>query len=192
MELSNGSWSSCFSSAALLRKKTYQLQPPARPVYVPDTKLIKQHRYHEANPLEYDFQPSSTFLIGRGPGLLSAAAISLSPRLSMIPSISEEIARVAFRFGLIVDQVCRSIEVSPDEINAEGAWIYCAHGVDEEAAVQAVDRFNVEKVGSVSGELHGVSIQDTNLYSRHTLKQTRHPYSTWMGSPSASVARHLH
>lgn len=89
--------------------------------------------------------------------MLSAAAISLSPRLSMIPSISEEITRVAFRFGLVVDQICRSIEVSPDEINAEGAWIYCAHGVDEEAAVQAVERFNVEKVGCTCGDPHGVS-----------------------------------
>lgn len=71
----------------------------------------------------------------------------------MIPSVSGDIARVSFRFGLVVDQVCRSIEVSPDEINAEGAWIYCAYGVDEEAAVHAVDRFNVEKVRRVSGKL---------------------------------------
>ncbi|KAG8158675.1 hypothetical protein KVR01_011797 [Diaporthe batatas] len=101
--------------------------------------------YHEAKPLEYDFQPSNTFLIARGPGLLSAAAISLSPSLSMIPSISEDIARIAFRFGLVVDQACRSLEVSPDEINSEGAWIYCAYGVEEDAAVQAVERFNSEK-----------------------------------------------
>lgn len=73
----------------------------------------------------------------------------------MIPSISEEITRVAFRFGTVVDQVCRSIEVSPDEINADGAWIYCAYGVDEEAAIEAVDRFNIEKVGHTSGEPHG-------------------------------------
>lgn len=114
--------------------------------------LINQKRYHEANPLEYDFQPSNTFLIARGPGLLSAAAISLSPRLSMIPSVSEDITRVAFRFGLVVDQACRSLEVSPHEINAEGAWIYCAYGVDEEAAIQAVDRFNSEKVFATSKE----------------------------------------
>lgn len=64
----------------------------------------------------------------------------------MIPSIAEDITRVAFRFGLIVDQVCRSLEVSPEEINAEGAWIYCAYGVDEKDAHEAVDRFNIEKV----------------------------------------------
>ncbi|KUL83736.1 hypothetical protein ZTR_08641 [Talaromyces verruculosus] len=93
--------------------------------------------YHEAHPLEYNFQTSNTSLIARGPGLLSAAAIGLSPSISMIPSIAEDITRVAFRFGLIVDQVCRSLEVSPDEINADGAWIYCAYGVDEDEAHQA-------------------------------------------------------
>lgn len=64
----------------------------------------------------------------------------------MIPRIAEEITRVAFRFGLVVDQVCRSLEVTPDEINAGGAWICCAHGVDEESARQEVHRFNVENV----------------------------------------------
>ncbi|ORY56609.1 polyketide synthase [Pseudomassariella vexata] len=101
--------------------------------------------YHEVYPLEYNFQASNASLIARGPGLLSAAAIGLSPSVTMIPSIAEDITRVAFRFGLIVDQVCRSLEVSPDEINADGAWIYCSYGVDDKEATQAVARFNAEK-----------------------------------------------
>lgn len=64
----------------------------------------------------------------------------------MIPSIAGEITRVAFRFGLVVDQVCRSLEASPQEINAEGAWVYCAYGIDENEARQAVSRFNIERV----------------------------------------------
>ncbi|KAI9694091.1 MAG: Type I Iterative PKS [Bathelium mastoideum] len=55
----------------------------------------------------------------------------------MIPGIAEDITRVAFRFGLVVDQICRSLEVSPNEINAEGAWVYCVYGVDEDDAHQA-------------------------------------------------------
>lgn len=76
--------------------------------------------YHEAHPLEYDFRANNAALIGRGPGLLSGAAISLSPSPLLLPSMAAEIAKVTFRFGLIVDQVCRSLEVSPNEINAEG------------------------------------------------------------------------
>lgn len=68
----------------------------------------------------------------------------------MIPSIAEDITRVAFRFGLVVDQVCRSLEVSLDEINAEGAWVYCAYGVNVNDAHQAVARFNTEKVSQDS------------------------------------------
>ncbi|KAI0184872.1 hypothetical protein EV127DRAFT_503982 [Xylaria flabelliformis] len=101
--------------------------------------------YHEAHPLEYNFTPASTLLIGRGSGLLSAAAIGLSPSISMIPSIAQDIARISFRFGLVVDQVCRSLEVSHDEINANGAWVYCVHGVDENNARDTVNEFNKDK-----------------------------------------------
>ncbi|KAI1747525.1 hypothetical protein F4782DRAFT_552028 [Xylaria castorea] len=101
--------------------------------------------YHEAHPLEYNFTPASTSLIGRGSGLLSAAAIGLSPSISMIPSIAQDIARISFRFGLVVDQVCRSLEVSHDEINADGAWVYCVHGVDENDARESVNQFNEDK-----------------------------------------------
>ena len=59
-------------------------------------------------------------LIGRGPGLLSGAAIALSPSPLLLPVMAAEITKVTFRFGLIIDQVCRSLEVSPNEINAEG------------------------------------------------------------------------
>ena len=76
--------------------------------------------HHEAHPLEYNFQADNTVLIGRGPGLLSGAAIALSPTPLLLPIVAAEVTKVTFRFGLIVDQVCRSSEVSPDEINAEG------------------------------------------------------------------------
>ncbi|KAM3151677.1 Non-reducing polyketide synthase PKS19 [Botrytis cinerea] len=101
--------------------------------------------YHEANPLEYDFRAENAVLIGRGPGLLSGAAIALSPSPLILPTMAAEIAKVTFRFGLVVDQVCRSLNVSPNEINAEGAWVYCAHEADLKDAQQAVAEFNLEK-----------------------------------------------
>lgn len=102
--------------------------------------------YHEAHPLEYNFMPANALLIGRGSGLLSAAAIGLSPSISMIPEIAQNISQISFRFGLIVDQVCRSLEVSDDEINAGGAWVYCVHGMDEKEACDWVNTFNEDKV----------------------------------------------
>lgn len=59
-------------------------------------------------------------LIGRGSGLLSGAAIALSPSPLLLPINAAEITKITFRFGLVVDQVCRSSEISPEEINAEG------------------------------------------------------------------------
>ncbi|KAJ0114312.1 hypothetical protein J7T55_010701 [Diaporthe amygdali] len=63
----------------------------------------------------------------------------------MIPSIAQDIARISFRFGLVVDRVCRSLEVSHDEINAEGAWVYCVQGVDEKDVSDSVNQFNEHK-----------------------------------------------
>ena len=108
-------------------------------------------RYHEAHPLEYNFTPASTVIIGRGSGLLSAAAIGLSPSIVMVPSIAKEIARISFRFGLVVDKVCRSLEVSSDEINSDGAWVYCVHGIGEKEARDAVNQFNEIKVSAQPG-----------------------------------------
>lgn len=66
----------------------------------------------------------------------------------MIPSIAQDIARISFRFGLVVDRVCRSLEVSHDEINAEGAWVYCVQGVDEKDVSDSVNQFNEDKVSA--------------------------------------------
>ena len=66
----------------------------------------------------------------------------------MIPAIAQEIVRVSFRFGLVVDQVCRSLQISPSEINADGAWVYCVHGIDEKIARDSVAQFNEDKVSS--------------------------------------------
>ena len=66
----------------------------------------------------------------------------------MIPSIAQDITRISFRFGLVVDQVCRSLQVSHDEINADGAWVYCVHGVDEKDARDSVNQFNQDKVSA--------------------------------------------
>jgi hypothetical protein len=96
----------------------------------------------------------------------------------MIPSIAEDITRVSFRFGLVVDQVCRSLEVSPDEINADGAWIYCAYGVDENEAHQAVARFNAEKVSHVVN----VDCSYAKLCCRNIPRQVWRLSSTLMGS----------
>ncbi|KAI1132887.1 polyketide synthase [Nemania abortiva] len=101
--------------------------------------------YHESQPLEYNFQSSNTSLISRGVGMLAAVAIGLSPSLITLPAVSEDITKVAFRFGLVVDQVCRSLEVSPGEINSDGAWVYCVHGTNVDEAQKAVDEFNMKK-----------------------------------------------
>lgn len=81
--------------------------------------------------------------------MLSAAAVGLSRSLVTLPAISEDITKIAFRFGLVVDQVCRSLEVSPEEINSEGAWVYCVFGTDFKEAQRIVTEFNVEKVSCI-------------------------------------------
>ena len=104
----------------------------------------------------------------------------------MIPRIVEDITRVAFRFGIVVDQVCRSLEVSPDEINAEGAWVYCVYGVEEIDAHRAVSRFNAEKVSHHKRQ----DYCNVNMHLRDIPRQPWHLCSMWTESLLASEAHH--
>ncbi len=143
----------------------------ARCSYCKRNFVLTHHRHHEAHPLEYDFRSSNTTLIAKGTGMLSAVAIGLSPSVVMLPAISEDITRVAFRFGLVVDQVCRSLEVSPSEINSEGAWVYCVYGVDINEARQAVSEFNTKKVSYW---------QQRDAHELTMINCRHYPYRVWL------------
>lgn len=76
-------------------------------------------RYHESRSEDFDFDSTNACLAGLGIGLLASAALSLAPTLADIPRTGAEVVRIAFRLGVLVDEVSQNLEprdptASPD------------------------------------------------------------------------------
>ncbi|KAF7587027.1 hypothetical protein BBP40_007849 [Aspergillus hancockii] len=66
--------------------------------------------YYESHPDQYEFQSTATYLAGLGIGLLATAAVALSPALADLPVAGAEVARIAFRLGVLVNEVSENLE----------------------------------------------------------------------------------
>lgn len=115
--------------------------------YVCSTELQRQEcpltlgaSYFEECPETYDLESAHTYLAGLGIGLLSAAAVSLSRTLADIAYVGSEVVRMAFRLGVLVDNV--SEQLQPRELASHGtpdSWAYVLPNVTREAVQQELD-----------------------------------------------------
>ncbi|KAJ0107608.1 hypothetical protein J7T55_007799 [Diaporthe amygdali] len=96
--------------------------------------------YYERHPDEvFDIRGTDTCLAGLGTGLLSTAAISLSPSLSDTPIAAAEVIRIAFRLGVVVDEVSRNLEPRPLD-NVQGdSWAYVVPGAQVDEVKKELD-----------------------------------------------------
>ncbi|KAI1159633.1 hypothetical protein F5B18DRAFT_576973 [Nemania serpens] len=78
-------------------------------------------QYYEENPGHYDLLAANGALAGLGLGLLSTAAVSLSQNVADLPLAGVEVARLAFRMGVVVDRVSQNLEPR-DPSSAPGSW----------------------------------------------------------------------
>ncbi|KAI2613400.1 putative polyketide synthase [Hypoxylon sp. NC1633] len=83
--------------------------------------------FYENNPQEeFDFYNTYSCLAGLGTGLLSTAAVALSPTLADLPLAGAEVIRVAFRLGVLVDEVSSNLQSRPatTEAGPGDSWAY--------------------------------------------------------------------
>lgn len=83
--------------------------------------LICSARYFERSPATYDFNSASTCLAGLGIGLLASAAVALSPTLTDIPFAGSEVLRIAFRMGILVDEISSNLQPR-DQSKSPDSW----------------------------------------------------------------------
>jgi hypothetical protein len=87
------------------------------------------------------------FLTGLGIGLLASAAVSLSPSLTDIPFSGAEVVRVAFRLGVLVDEVSQNLE--PRDLNGPpNTWAYVVADVRAEDVQKELDAIQRTEVSS--------------------------------------------
>lgn len=88
---------------------------------------------------------ASTTLCGLSVGILSAAAVAISTTLPDLASHGVESVRIAFRRGVHVDSVSRSLETREAEGHLR-SWAYVVTGIPADVIQQELDRFHEETV----------------------------------------------
>ncbi|KFA70942.1 hypothetical protein S40288_10229 [Stachybotrys chartarum IBT 40288] len=95
--------------------------------------------HHEFEQVPYRFNSTATTLAGLGVGLLSAAALAVSPTLADLTLAGARVVRTAFRLGIHVYDMSEQLE-APD---ADGnPWAFAVPGLTEEAVQAELDRYN--------------------------------------------------
>lgn len=95
-----------------------------------------------------------TSLAGLGTGLLSTAAVSLSPALADMPLAGAEVVRLAFRLGILVDEVSQNLQ--PRHISETGSsdsWAYVVPDVTADEVRKELDVIHTAEV-RLSYDLH--------------------------------------
>lgn len=93
--------------------------------------------YEESNE-EYIFDASNSCLTGVGIGLLASSAIAMSQSMSDIPVAGAEAVRIAFRLGVLVDEVSQNLEPR-EEGSSPDTWAIVVTGVTEPGVQKELD-----------------------------------------------------
>ncbi|KAA8646590.1 hypothetical protein EYZ11_006290 [Aspergillus tanneri] len=102
--------------------------------------------YYEKSPEKYDFDSSHAYLTGLGIGLLATTAVSLSSTIADIPIAGAEVVRLAFRLGVLVDDVSQNLQ--PRELAAHGppdSWAYVMPNVAPDDVQQELNAIHVRE-----------------------------------------------
>jgi monodictyphenone polyketide synthase len=104
--------------------------------------LTPVYRYYEDNSeAEFDFHTADGYLAGLGTGLLATAAVSLSPTVADLPLAGAEVVRVAFRLGVLVDEVSQNLQPRrpSTEAGRGDSWAYVVPDVAADEVQKELD-----------------------------------------------------
>lgn len=104
-------------------------------------------RFYEESTEEYIFDGSNACLTGMGIGLLASSAIAMSQSMSDIPLAGAEAVRVAFRLGVLVDEVSQNLEPR-EEGSSPDTWAIVVTGVNEAGVQKELDTIQSKTVSS--------------------------------------------
>ncbi|KAK6068450.1 beta-ketoacyl synthase domain-containing protein [Seiridium cupressi] len=100
--------------------------------------------FYEEHPEQYDFNTGNAALAGLGLGLLSTAAVSLSPSVYDLAVAGAEAVRLAFRLGVVVNRVSSNLE-SRDQTSTPASWAAVVPDVTIEEASEELDAFHAKE-----------------------------------------------
>ncbi|KAL8989971.1 MAG: hypothetical protein Q9177_001265 [Variospora cf. flavescens] len=108
--------------------------------------------FYEESAEEYVFDASNACLTGMGIGLLASSAIAMSQSMSDIPLAGAEAVRIAFRLGVLVDEVSQNLEPR-EEGSSPDTWAIVVTGVTESGVQQELDTIQSRTILPESGQI---------------------------------------
>ena len=136
--------------------------------------LIHLCRHYENHPSGFEFNSVSTCLAGLGIGLLATAAVALSPTLADLPFAGAEVVRLAFRLGVLVDEVSQNLQ--PRDLTGQGgldSWAYVIPDVAADDVQKELDAIHAREV-SLNRPLSHTPLSESNQNARKHLKPVRY------------------
>jgi hypothetical protein len=113
--------------------------------------LTNIFRYYEEHPTEFAADSLNKYLAGLGIGLLATAAVSLSPALADLPVAGAEVVRLAFRLGVLVDEVSQNLQPR-DPLNSglPDSWAYVVANVSISDVQNELDAIHARAVSTLN------------------------------------------
>jgi monodictyphenone polyketide synthase len=109
-------------------------------------------------------------------GLLGAAAISSSPTLADLPKLGSEALRIAWRMGVLVNDISQSIE--SQELGTEPeSWAAVVMNLDENTVQKELDNFNASTVSITDDRTNRVEVltrTQVQPNTKSTVRQCRY------------------
>nr|A0A4P8DJU2.1 RecName: Full=Atrochrysone carboxylic acid synthase; Short=ACAS; AltName: Full=Dimeric xanthone biosynthesis cluster PKS; AltName: Full=Non-reducing polyketide synthase dmx-nrPKS [Cryptosporiopsis sp. 8999]QCL09091.1 dmx-nrPKS [Cryptosporiopsis sp. 8999] len=101
--------------------------------------------YESDTEEEFDLSAVDTCLAGLGTGLLSTVALSLSPSLADLPTTGALVVGIAFRLGVVVDDVSQNLQPRPAiaESGPGDSWAYVVPDVSPEEIQKELDTIQI-------------------------------------------------
>ena len=84
-----------------------------------------------------------------GTGLLSTAAVSLSPTLADLPLAGAAVIRIAFRLGVVVQEVSQNLHARAVDAGPGDSWAYVVPDVSVDEVQRELDAFHAAEVSFV-------------------------------------------
>lgn len=123
--------------------------------------MLSGGSYHEQGPGQFQFSKSTTCFTGIGIGLLGAAAVSSSPTLADLPKLGSEAVRIAWRMGVLVNDISQGIECQ--EVGTEPeSWAAVVMSLDEDTVRKELDDFNTSTVSITDARTRPVDVLTRN------------------------------
>ncbi|KAK2767075.1 Atrochrysone carboxylic acid synthase Agnpks1 [Arachnomyces sp. PD_36] len=118
--------------------------------------------HYEIYPEQYDFDGVNTSLAGLGIGLLASVAVSLAPTLADIPIAGAEVVRVAFRLGVLVDQISQNLEPR-DLTGSPETWAYVVPDVSANDVQKELDTIHSREKTPESSKIFLSALSQTSV-----------------------------